>query len=134
MTLRISYVRAKCINISSITDNKKFWKTVKPPFSDKISHKETTNLVENYATLSYDQIIADTSSNYFNEIVRNLPTLIKKLPLRGKLLINCFNVIPLDPIEAAVSNYKNHPSLNAVIKSIKFQNQIIQFSVLNVHS
>ena len=80
MTLRISYVRAKSINISAITDHKKFWKTVKPPFSDKISHKGTTNLVENYATLSYDQIIADTSSNYFNEIVRNLPTLIKKLP------------------------------------------------------
>ena len=29
------------INISSITDNKKFWKTVKPLFSDKISHKGT---------------------------------------------------------------------------------------------
>ena len=29
------------INISSITDNKKLWKTVEPLFSDKISHKET---------------------------------------------------------------------------------------------
>ena len=34
------------ISISSITVNKKFWKTVKPLFSDKISHKETINLVE----------------------------------------------------------------------------------------
>ena len=29
------------INISSITDNKKLWKNVKPLFSDKISRKET---------------------------------------------------------------------------------------------
>ena len=29
------------INISSITDNMKFWKIVKPLFSDKISHEKT---------------------------------------------------------------------------------------------
>ena len=29
------------INIKSVIDNKKFWKTVKPLFSDKISHKIT---------------------------------------------------------------------------------------------
>ena len=39
------------INISSITDNKKFWKTVKPLFSDKISQKETINLAGNDAIL-----------------------------------------------------------------------------------
>ena len=31
------------INISSVTDNKKFWKTVKSLFSDKISRTETIN-------------------------------------------------------------------------------------------
>ena len=35
------------INISSVTDNKKFWETVKRLFSDKISHKETINLAVN---------------------------------------------------------------------------------------
>ena len=58
------------INISSITDNKKFWKTVKPLFSDKISHKETINLLENDTTLSDDQLFADTCNNYFNNIVK----------------------------------------------------------------
>ena len=38
------------INISSITDNEKFRKTVKPLFSDKMSHIETINLVENNTT------------------------------------------------------------------------------------
>ena len=45
------------INTSSITDNKKFWKTVKPLFSDKISHKETINLVEYDTILSDEQVL-----------------------------------------------------------------------------
>ena len=46
------------INISSstITDNKRFWKTVKPLLSDKISHKETINLVENHTILSDNRL------------------------------------------------------------------------------
>ena len=34
-------------SISSRTDNKKFWKTAKPLFSHKISHKGTINLAVN---------------------------------------------------------------------------------------
>ena len=49
------------INISSITDNKKFWKTVKPLISDKISHKETTAV--NDTILSDGQVVADTLNN-----------------------------------------------------------------------
>ena len=52
------------INISSITDNKKFWKAVKPLFSDKISHKETINLAVNDTTLSDDQVVAGTLLKY----------------------------------------------------------------------
>ena len=52
------------INISSITDNKKSWKTVKPLFSDRISHEETINLVGNDTILSDDQVVADTFNNY----------------------------------------------------------------------
>ena len=42
------------INISSTTDNKKFWKTVEPLFSDRISRKETINLAVNGSILSDD--------------------------------------------------------------------------------
>ena len=50
-----------------MTDNRKFWKTVKLPFSYKISHNDTV--------LSDDQIVGDTFNNYFNN---NLLTLINK--------------------------------------------------------
>ena len=50
-------------NISSITDDKEFWKTVKPIFSDKICPKETINLVENDVILCDGQVVADTFKN-----------------------------------------------------------------------
>ena len=34
------------LDLNLIADNKKFWKTVKPFFSDKISHKDIINLTE----------------------------------------------------------------------------------------
>ena len=100
------------INISSITDNKKFWKTVKPLFSDKISHKETINLAVNDTVLSDDQVVADTFNNYFNNIVKNLLTVTNKN--YPKEITNSFNLNLLDPVEAAILKYKNHPSLNAI--------------------
>ena len=52
------------INISSVTDNKKFWKTVKSLFSDKISHKGTIILAVNDTILSDNQVVAETFNNY----------------------------------------------------------------------
>ena len=100
------------INISSITDNKKFWKTVKPLFSDKISHKETINLAVNDTILSDDQAVADTFNNYFNNIVKNLLTVTNKN--YPKETANSVNLNLLDPVEAAILKFKNHPSLNAI--------------------
>ena len=100
------------INISSITDNKKFWKTVKPLFSDKISHKETINLAVNDTILSDDQVVADTFNNYFNNIVKNLLNVTNKN--YPKEVANNVNLNLLDPVEAAILKFKNHPSLNAI--------------------
>ena len=47
-----------------ITDNKKFCKSVKPLFSDKITVKEI-NLTENGKILSSDTVIAGTFNDYF---------------------------------------------------------------------
>ena len=116
------------INISSISDNKKFSKTVKPLFSDKISHKETINLAVNDTILSDDQVVADTFNNYFNNIVKNLLTVTNKN--YPKEIANSVNLNLLDPLEAAILKFKNHPSLNAIRGEIS---KIIQFFILNIH-
>ena len=100
------------INVSSITDNKKFWKTVKPLFSDKISHKETINLAVYDTILSDDQVVAYTFNNYFNNIVKNLLAVTNKN--YPKEIANNVNLNLLDPVEAAIIKFKNHPSLNTI--------------------
>ena len=100
------------IKISSITDNKKFWKTAILLFLDKISHKETISLVENDAVFSNNQVVADTCNNHFNNIVKNFLTLTNKTFPKKKM--KDLNVNLLDPMEAAILKYKNHPSLNVV--------------------
>ena len=44
----------------NITDNKKFWKTMKPLFSDKVSGSVGITLVENEAIMSEDRKVAET--------------------------------------------------------------------------
>ena len=47
MTLKAKKSYFNNININSLVDNKKFWKTVKPLFSDKCTNKSKIMLVEN---------------------------------------------------------------------------------------
>ena len=75
----------------------KFWKTVKPLFLDKISHKETIILVENDTILSGDQVPAGTFNNYFNNNVKNLLTVTNKNFSKEKT--NGFTLNLLDPVE-----------------------------------
>ena len=76
------------VKINNIADNKKFWQTVKPLFSDKINHRETINLIDNEVTLSNDEEIAET----FNIFVTLLRTyhyqkvlLLRSRPLNSLL-------------------------------------------------
>ena len=73
-------------------------------------HKETINLVEIDSILSDGQVAADTFSNYFKDIVKSLLTLIKDVKNFPRNKANGFNLNLLDPIEAAISKYKNRPS------------------------
>ena len=53
-----------------ITDNKKFWNSVKPLFSDKITVKEIINLTENGEILTSNTDKADTFNDYFSSVVK----------------------------------------------------------------
>ena len=47
------------LELSLIADNKNFWKTVKPLFSDKISHRDIISLTEDGKTITEDLQIAE---------------------------------------------------------------------------
>ena len=56
------------INVESISDNKKFWKTIKPFFSNKGLITNNMRLVENNEIVREEEIIANIMNNYFTNI------------------------------------------------------------------
>ena len=93
-----------------ITDNKNFWKSVKPLFSDKVTVKERINLTENEEILSSDTNIADTLSDYFNNVVQKLNIPIENSMLNTDLCIS--------PALAVVKKYKDHQSIIFINKKM----------------
>ena len=60
------------LDIKNITDNKKFWKTVKPLFGDKGGMGEKIVLVENDKIISDDKEVAETFNTFFKNAVTSL--------------------------------------------------------------
>ena len=60
-------------DISKITDNKTFWKTISPLFSNKsyLTNSRITPL-ENGAILSEEAKVADTFNEFFSNVVKEL--------------------------------------------------------------
>ena len=54
-----------------ITDNRKIWHTVKPFFSEKIKSRESIVLIEKGKTISKEDEVANTLSDFFSNIVKN---------------------------------------------------------------
>ena len=71
-----------------ITDNKKFWKSVKPLLSDNITVKEIINLTESGEVLSSDTDITDTFNDYFSNVAQNLNIPRENSILNTDLCIN----------------------------------------------
>ena len=62
------------LELYQITDNKLFWNTIKPFFSDKSIQSSAITLVnkENNQIISDDLELAETFNNYFESAVANL--------------------------------------------------------------
>ena len=61
-----------------VSDNKMFWKTLKPRFSNKYKTANTIILTEGDRIIKNEKLIADTFNNYFADITKTLK--LKKHP------------------------------------------------------
>ena len=52
------------ISVSDVTDNKSFWKSVKPYFSNKGSNSNKITLVENDVIITNDRVISKTMNKF----------------------------------------------------------------------
>ena len=110
------------LNEKDLTDNKKFWKIVKPFLSNKNISTEKITLVENEEVVDSDEKASEMFNTFFTNIVPNLN--ITKFDACDPLAENID-----DPIISAIVKYKNHPSVVAIqqkLNSTSFSFQYIQ--------
>ena len=112
------------LNLNNITDNKKFWNTVKPLFSEKGGGKENIVLVNGNKIISDDLEVAQTFNDFFKNSVNSLD--IQENPL----LINDTN-LNHNSVSEAICKYQNHPSIISIKENVKVDHQF-SFSEVNV--
>ena len=76
------------IIVKSISDNKRFWKTIKPFFSNKGLNTNNMMLVENNEIVHEEEMIANTMNNYFTNITTHLKLKPTKIDPKANLESN----------------------------------------------
>ena len=89
------------INVRSISGNKKFWKTIKPFFSNKGLNTNNMMLVENNEIVCEEEIIANIMNNYFT----NITTYVKLKPTE---------IDPKANLESIIDTFQNHESVQRI--------------------
>ena len=113
------------LDISKITDNKTFWKTISPLFSNKsYSTNSRITLLENAGVLSKETKVVDTFNEFFSNVVKEL-----KIENYDNLLTD--DIEETELVLKATKKYKNHPS-NLRIKSSLKHLKVFSFKYFNV--
>ena len=67
------------LDTKSVTDNKKFWQTVKPLSSNKVKAKTVIKLIENDAMIDHESEIAKIFNEYFVNIVKKTRNINRRI-------------------------------------------------------
>ena len=96
-----------CLDLGDLTDNRKFWKTVEPVFSNEIQTSSSVTLIEDGEVITDDAKIAEIFNHYFANITESLGISEDQSLLSQTTGIN-------DPVEKAIKKYENHPSIRKI--------------------
>ena len=99
------------LNPNRVTDNKTFWKTVKPLFSEKTVLNQNILLIDGDVIIKEDSNVSEVLSDFFSDAVKNLDICM------GQHVISNDVISEPDPIFRAINKYKNHPSILKIIES-----------------
>ena len=101
------------LDMKLINDNKKFWKTVKPLFSDKHFGNNKITLLDGDEIISEDAEVADKFNRYFSNVVKNLN-------IEGFETLYYINP-EIDDISNIIKKFENHPSIHKIKENIKVE-------------
>ena len=100
------------LNEKDILDNKLFWKTIKPSFSDKIMPRDRINLSEKGELVETELETAEVLNKFFSNIANNLE--ISKYSKNKSFIDNIE-----DQTLRAILKYENNPSIIAIQNKFK---------------
>ena len=98
----------------NLMDDKLFWKTIKPSFSDKIVTRDGIHLTENGEVVKTELETAETLNNVFGNVIKNL--MIPKYSEYDPSIDRVENRTIRE-----VLKYRNHPSILAIRERKKAQ-------------
>ena len=110
------------LNLERITDSKKFWKTVKPLFTDQQGGSQKITLVKNSKIISEDKEVAETFNKFFINSVQCL-----HLPENGALQNSTGTLT--DPVKVALKKFEIHPSILEIKKLVSVNTKFSFFKV-----
>ena len=105
------------LNVDKIANNKSFWKTIKPNFTDKTLKGEKILLAENDTTFSAENKVVEIFQSYFDGIVDGLNIKLCEISKEHS-----------DQIINAIRIFEKHPS----IFKLKELNSVCRFSFENL--
>ena len=96
------------LDLKKVTDNREFWKTIKPFLSDKSKCTQKICLKEGDTIISNNTEVANIMNKHFSDAVR-------KLAEAGgcSQLVLDYNSLE-DPLENIIHRFKHHPSIIAI--------------------
>ena len=97
------------LDIRKVTDNRTFWKTVVPLFSNKFSKSEKINLAKGNKIISNDDELCQFFNKFFSKTVDEI-----KIPN-----ISNYTLDNTNPLKEALRYFEKHPSITN-IKSKSF--------------
>ena len=111
------------LNIKNVTDNKLFWKSVKPLLSDKSRIRDRINISEKGKILKTESETAESLNSFFSNIVKNLN--VSRYSEFDPLTENI-----ADPTLKAIFKCKDHPSILAIQSHC--EKETFRFSEVNI--
>ena len=111
------------LNPNLISDNKNFWRQVKPFFSDKTSTTSSITLVESNNIISDSDKCAEVMNNFFSDVAIKLDI--------DRDLYTKKGIYTGDPVKKSIEKYKNHPSI-LKLNAEDFKLAIFEFTHISV--
>ena len=99
------------LDLKNYLDNKRFFDTVKPLFSNSVSGKQKITLVEGNNLITEDEEVAEKFNKFFIATVSSLAITENKALLTDNSDID-------DPVKKAVKKFENHPSILDIKKNV----------------